>query len=97
MGYRLAPQARSELIDIWRYIFHESANEEIADRLIDSIFDRFLLLSQNPYLGRSREELRPGLRSFPVGEYVIMYRVSGADVLILHIRHGRRDIQSWFT
>ena len=46
-------------------------------------------------MGRRRDDdLRPGLRSFPVGEYVIVYRPSGEDVLILHIVHGSRDIQA---
>jgi len=34
-------------------------------------------------MGRRRDhDVRPGLRSFPVGEYVIVYRVEGADTLI---------------
>jgi hypothetical protein len=37
-------------------------------------------------MGRRRDEdLRPGLRSFTVGEYVIIYRVEDEDVLILHV------------
>jgi plasmid stabilization system protein ParE len=49
---------------------------EIADRLVDSITDRFFLLAGHPYLGRTRDEdLRPGLRSFTVGEYIIIYGV----------------------
>jgi plasmid stabilization system protein ParE len=40
--------------------------------------------------------LRPGLRSFPVGEYIILYRFEGEDVLILHVMHGSRDIQALF-
>jgi len=45
-------------------------------------------------MGRRRDhDLRPGLRSFPVGEYVIIYRVEGPDVLILHVMRGSRDIE----
>jgi plasmid stabilization system protein ParE len=36
--------------------------------------------------------LRPGLRSFPVDTTVILYRIVGEDVLILHVLDGRRDI-----
>jgi hypothetical protein len=28
-----------------------------------------------------------------VGEYVIIYRVEGADTLILHVMRGSRDIE----
>lgn len=95
MAHRLAPQVETELDQIWYYLARESGSIEIADRLIDSITDRFLLLASHPYLGRRRDDdLRPGLRSFSVGEYVIIYRVDDADALILHVVHGRRDIET---
>jgi toxin ParE1/3/4 len=97
MALFLAPQAESELVDIWIYVAEESGNAKIADRLIDSIASSLLLLSAYPYLGRRRDkELRPGLRSFPVGSYLIIYKVIGDDVLILHVAHGRRDFESLF-
>ncbi len=96
MGHRLAPQVEFELDDIWYYVARQSGSIEIADRLIDSITDRFFLLANHPYVGRLRDDLRPGLRSFPVGQYVILYRIDDADVLILHVVHSHRDIQKIF-
>ncbi|PYT89472.1 MAG: hypothetical protein DMG36_21795 [Acidobacteria bacterium] len=34
------------------------------------------------------------MRSFPVGDSVIFYRIAGEDVHILHVVHGRRDIET---
>lgn len=96
MAHRLAPQVESELDEIWFYVATESGNPEIADRLIDSLTTRFILLAEHPYVGRVRDDLRPGLRSFPVGQYVIVYRLDEADVLILHVLHGRRDLDGIF-
>jgi toxin ParE1/3/4 len=97
MAHRLAPDAEAELDDIWFYVAKESQNIEIADRVIDSITDRFFVLATYPHLGRRRDEdLRPGLRSFPVGEYVIVYRIEAEDVLILHVIRGSRDIEALF-
>lgn len=93
MAHRLAPQARAELDDIWDYITRESGNAAIADCVINSITDRFHLLGQYPRLGRARDDLRPGLRSYPAGEYVIIYPIDGADALILLVLQGRRDIE----
>ena len=70
----------------------ETGSIEIAERLIDSITDRFALLGKYPHAGRHRNDLRPGLRGFPVGSYVILYRVEGEDALILRVVHGRRDL-----
>jgi plasmid stabilization system protein ParE len=39
-----------------------------------------------------RLDLRPNLRSFAVGSYVILYRVDDDDVTILHIFPAMRDI-----
>jgi len=68
---------------------------DVANRVIDSITDHFFLLSRHPQLGRRRDDdLRPGLRSVSVSGYVIIYRIENEDVLILHVVHGRRDIQT---
>lgn len=97
MGHTRSPQADSDLESIWFYVASESGSIEIADRLIDSITDRFLLLANYPNLGRRRDEdLRPGLRSFPVGEYIIIYRLRDEDVLILRVLRGNRNIQALF-
>jgi toxin ParE1/3/4 len=93
MAHRLAPQARLELSSIWNYIVTESGNLAAADGVIDAITARFYLLSQYPRMGRARDDLRPGLRSFAVGQYVIVYTIEDEDVEILHVFHGRQDIE----
>jgi plasmid stabilization system protein ParE len=45
MAHQLAPEARNDLTDIWDYVSKESSNPDIADRLIDSISQRFHSLS----------------------------------------------------
>ena len=97
MPHRIAPEAEAELDDIWYYIAKESDSIEIADRMVDSITDRFFLLARFPHIGRRRDEdLRPGLRSFVVGEYFIIYRVEDGEILILHVIRGSRDLEALF-
>lgn len=65
MAHLLAAQAAADLDDVWYYVAKESGSAEIADRLIDSITNRFLLLARHPYLGRSRDDdFGVGSRSF---------------------------------
>ena len=98
MGHVRSPQADSDLDSIWYYVASESGSVEIADRLIDSITERFLLLANYHNIGRRRDDdLRPGLRSFPVGEYLIIYRLQDEDVLILRVLRGSRNIQALFA
>jgi toxin ParE1/3/4 len=97
MAHRLAPEAETDLDDIWYYIAKESNSIQIADRFIESIANRFFLLATNPHIGRSRDEdLRPGLRSFPVGQYVIIYRIEDNNVLVLRVIRGSRNIEALF-
>jgi toxin ParE1/3/4 len=97
MAHRVASSAERDLDDIWFYVAKESSSIEIANRLIDSITDRFFLLTSFPYMGRPRDEdFGLGCRSFSVGEYVILYEVEVENVLILRVAHGRRDIEALF-
>jgi toxin ParE1/3/4 len=92
MVHRLALRARADLDDIWEYIVIESASEAVADRQIDAFTDRFALLANWPRLGRARDDLRRGLRSYPVGDYLIFYRVQRRDVIIQRVLHARRNV-----
>ena len=97
MAYLLAPEAEADLDEIWLYIAKESSDVEIADRMIDSITARLFLLATHPYLGRRRDEdlRRPGLRSFPIGRYIIFYRVTAEDdAYVLRVLAGDRDIDA---
>lgn len=97
MAHRIAPQAETDLNDIWYYIARESGSVEIANRLIDSLTKRFLLLAKHPYMGRARDDdFGTGTRSFPVGEYVVMYGRLDVDVVILRVVHCRRDLEPLF-
>jgi toxin ParE1/3/4 len=97
MTHRVAPRAEADLDDIWLYVAKESGTMGIATRLIDSITDRFLFLASFPSAGRARDrEFGAGCRSFPVGEYIIIYCVEGADVFILRVVHGRRELETLF-
>jgi toxin ParE1/3/4 len=92
--YRVSEDARSDLDDIWFYIARD--NVEAADRFIRAIVSRFPQLADMPHIGRSREELSPHLRSFPVGRYIIFYRPVKDGVEIVRVLHGARDIPPLF-
>jgi len=96
MGHRLAPQARADIDDIAYYVFAQSGSFDLADRLIESIYSRFLLLATYPRAGRQRDDLWPGLRIFPVGDYVILYAVAEDDVVIHRVVRGSRDLEAMF-
>jgi len=93
MAHRLAPESEADLDELWYHVA-TNASVEIADRLLDSITTRFFLLGAHPRAGRRRNDLRPGMRAFPVGEYVVLYRVEDDNVLIERVVRGSRDLEA---
>jgi toxin ParE1/3/4 len=90
----LSGRAQSDMDEIWAYIASDQGRIEAADRVLDSISRILHLLSRNPYLGRSRDsDLRPGLRSYPISNYVIFYRIDHDVLCIVRVLHGSRNIR----
>jgi toxin ParE1/3/4 len=67
----VSPEAKSDLVDIWRYL--SSRSGPATDRIMRDITLRFKMLLDFPQSGTRRDELRRGLRTFPVGSYLVFY------------------------
>jgi toxin ParE1/3/4 len=52
---------------------------------------------EHPFMGRSRDELVPDLRSILVHPHVIFYCVSDATIDIVRVLHQRRDLMAAMT
>jgi toxin ParE1/3/4 len=65
-----------------------------ADAFIDTLDRKFHILAQRPRIGRARDELAEGLRSFPVGRYVIFYLPLPEGIEIVRVLHGARDLRA---
>jgi len=63
-------------------------------RLSTDFTKRFKCWTASP--ARRREELAPGVQSFPFGRYVIFYHALGDAIEIVRVLHGARDIESIF-
>jgi toxin ParE1/3/4 len=62
--------------------------------LIGRIERAFDMLAQRPFAGRARGELVHGLRSFPVGNYLIFYVIVIDGIEVVRVMHGRQDIDA---
>ena len=92
--YRLSRTAEAELLELWAYILEESQSEKRADKVIGDIVRKFATLADFPNMGRSREELGAGYRSFPVRRHLIYYRLVADGIEISHVLHGAQDVPS---
>ena len=90
----LTDEAEQDLADIWAYVAADS--ERAADLLLRKFLTKMRTLAPFPRSGRARDELSPGLRSIPVGNYVIFYRPAPHGIDVIRVLHGARDIHSGF-
>jgi toxin ParE1/3/4 len=88
--YRVSKDAERDLDEIFLY-WARRTGLEVADRLIDSITERFWLVGEHPDAGRPSQEIAAGVKCFPAGKYLIYYRRARRGTEILHICHGSRD------
>jgi toxin ParE1/3/4 len=89
-----SPRAEADIIEAARYIAKN--NWDAALRFFSVIDEKFDLLSRFPGAGPSREELGPGFRSFPVWNYLIVYRLVPDGAEILSVTHGAQDLPRKF-
>ncbi len=71
-SYRRTAKAEADLEDIYLYIAQD--NPTAAHKLLSAIDRKANLLAENPLLGQARPEIAAGLRHFPVGRYLLLYR-----------------------
>jgi toxin ParE1/3/4 len=89
------PRAKSDLLDIWDYIADDSFDQ--ADKFLDLIESKLQTLSRNPGLGRKREDLLSGLRSFPISNtYIVFYQEIEDGIDVIRVLHGSRNIEEIF-
>lgn len=86
------PSALTDLTDIWNYIAVDS--ETNADAFLQTVDGKFSILATQPQMGRARDGLIPGLRSFPVGRYLIFYTMLPDGIEIVRVLHSARDLDA---
>ena len=61
-----------------------------------TLHEAFVTLGEHPAVGRARHDVRPGYRSFPVGQHVVFYVIRRQNVRIVRILHRRMDARRAF-
>ncbi len=90
-----SPAAKQDLVAINRYLIRYSTLA--ARRFKGKVRRQSELLIEFPAMGRSADSLQPGLRSFPVEDYLIFYTVNSNTIEILRILNGYRNLEAIFS
>lgn len=91
LGYKLSPEADNDIEDIFDYTEFEYGLQKAVE-YTTQFHIVFIELSQSPELGRSRDEIKVGLRSLIQDKHVIFYRILKDHIRIARVIHNRCDI-----
>lgn len=93
--YELSQEADQDLDEIFDYTEAEFGFGQAVTytNQFDVIFEKLL---DNPGIGKKRDEIKPGLRSFPKAEHIVFYRILKDRLRIVRVLHGSRDLPRFF-
>jgi toxin ParE1/3/4 len=91
----VSPAAKQDLVEAFLYIAQD--NLDAAERVHGQLEKAFFTIVRQPGVGRERGEFGAGIRTLPVGRYVIYYRYAAGWLRILRVIHGARDQSKAFN
>lgn len=93
--YELAPSAAADLLEIIRY---SKANwgAERTQRYREELELAVQQVALSPEMGRKRDSMAPGLRSFPVAQHIAFYVQRKNKIIVLRVLHPRMNADEAF-
>lgn len=97
MTYELTAIARQDIRDINQYTVKQWGKKK-AIAYVSALYQRFDWISQHPYLGKKRTDIKETLMSCQEGSHVIFYRIDAqGHIAILRILHQRMDFKRYLS
>ena len=95
--YDISLKATEDLYDIWEYTV-DTWSEDQADKYYGQLVEGMSAIADFPLsMGKSYEEIRPGLRGYHIQKHVIFYMIqSDGGALIVRILHEKMDFSIHF-
>ena len=94
MTLEIAPQVDHDLDEIVTYIARASTAH--GERLIQAIYTEIATIARSPLLYRLRPDVGRDARIAIVGQYVILFFVTGSIVRVERVVHGNRQLSELY-
>jgi toxin ParE1/3/4 len=91
-----SPEALDDIDRLWTY-YAVTAGRVTADKVLREVGRVVATIDDFPLAGRSRDEIRDGLRSLAASVQVVFYRLNDDRLEIVRVLDGRQDIEEIFS
>ena len=89
--YLLSPEADRDLEEIFDYSVEKFGLDQTVKYLME-LESVMIHLTEHPETGMVRDEIKIGLRSFPISSHIVFYRALDDHIRIVRVLHASRDI-----
>ena len=86
--------AQADLREIHGYVAADSPFR--ADELIRRVERTARLIHSSPSIGKRCSHLAEDLHAFPLDRYILFYLIVDAQIVMVRVLHGARDIEHLF-
>ncbi|MFT7032971.1 MAG: toxin ParE1/3/4 [Cyclobacteriaceae bacterium] len=92
--YELSDEADQDIEEIFDFTESNFGFDQAVEYLskLEGVINQ---LVENPEIGRTRNEIKVGLRSFPKSSHVIFYRILTDRIRIVRVIHGSKDLPNF--
>ena len=90
--YSISKEAQNDLKEIQHYTMTNWGKQQAKQYLIE-LTANFEMLAHSPKMGKIREEIHEGLRSFKARHHIVFYREGPNGIAIARILHASMDIK----
>jgi toxin ParE1/3/4 len=91
-----SPEALDDIDRLWIY-YAGTAGSVTADKLLREVARIVGTIDVFPLAGRSRDEIRAGLRSLAASPQIVFYRLNDDRPEIVRVLDGRQDVEEIFS
>ena len=88
LRFRFSRRAEADLLSIGAYTLRTWGENQTV-RYLGDLETCCQTLADNPALGRTCDNVRPGLRGMEIGRHVVFYREDTRGILVSRILHRR--------
>jgi len=86
----LSGDAETDILEIGRYTETQWGGAQ-RRKYLEALDNRFSVLAEAPDLGRPRDELGDGYRSFQEGRHLIFYKRTPTGIIVIRVLHESMD------
>jgi toxin ParE1/3/4 len=86
--FQFSRRAEADLLAIGAYTLRTWGKDQVV-HYIDGLEACCRMLAENPALGRTCDDIRPGLRRMEHGRHVVFYRQAARCIVVSRILHQR--------